>query len=180
MTQLPALLAQSATQAPQPDSSLVLWAVILIGVAVVLFFLEVIIPSGGVIGFCSAVSLVAGIVMLFRFNTTLGLVGATLSLIAVPFMFAFALKLWKNTPIAQALLLKTPPRDTGDDANGSALASLRGEQGKAMTDLRPVGTCLINGSRHECLAETGLIESGSEVEVVSVDGNEIKVRQVGA
>jgi membrane-bound ClpP family serine protease len=51
-----------------------------------------------------------------------------------------------------------------------------GTTGVAMTDLRPVGTCRFGDGRYECLADRGMIESGSEVEVVAVDGMQVKVR----
>lgn len=135
-------LAATTTSPPQPDKSYAIWAVILLGIAVVLFFLEVIVPSGGVIGLLSALCTVAGIVMLFRIHTVLGLVGAILSLAAVPFLFFFALRLWPSTPIAQMLLLKQPQRATeqaaanSTDSQGSG--PLVGAEGQAMTDLHPV------------------------------------------
>jgi len=173
-------LAQVGTSPTPNDESYAIWAIILIGVAFVLFFLEVFVPSGGLIGFLSAVSLVAGIVMLFRINTTLGLISAIVSLIAVPFLFFFALKLWPNTPIAQLLLLKNASKNQAetqeDPTHNESPDSLVGASGQAITDLHPVGTCLINGHRQQCLAQDGMISRNSRVRVVSADGMEIKVR----
>ena len=170
------LLAQAAPNQPAAGPNYAAWGVILLGIALALFFVEVIVPSGGIIGFLSACCMIAGIVMLFKFDTTLGLIGAILSLIAVPFLFAFAIKVWPNTPIARMLMLKNPPRQDAQDDAGVPPDQLVGKQGKAMTDLRPVGTCLIDGQRKQCLAVTGLIRSGSAIRVVSADGMEIKVR----
>lgn len=177
MSKLPLVLAAAAP--PPSDTGYVVWALALLGVAVLLFFVEIMVPSGGVIGFISAMSLIGGIVMLFKFNTQVGLIGAILSLLAVPFLFAFALKLWPSTPIARMLLLKNPPRD--DDANqgDSPPGNLVGARGKAVTDLRPIGKCLIDGRRIECVAQTGLIRSGSGVHVVSHEGMTIKVAREG-
>lgn len=172
-------LAQTTAIDPTPDKSLAMWAIILLGVAVVLFFLEILVPSGGVIGILSATSLVAGIVMLFRIDTTLGLVSAIISLVAVPFLFGFALKLWPNTPIAKMLLLQGSSGDQPTDIDPATVKpkdGLIGVLGEAATDLRPVGMCLIHGRRHECLAENGLIKRGSQIRVVSVDGMGTKVR----
>lgn len=168
-------LAQAAAGSP----NYAIWAVILLGVAVVLFFTEIIVPSGGILGFCSAISLIAGIVLLFKINTTLGLIGAIVALTALPFVFAFAIKVWPNTPIAQMLLLRSPPRPDANAANGhpdSTPTDLVGRNGAALTDLHPVGTCLIDGRRVQCLAETGLIRSGTPVCVIAADGIAVKVR----
>jgi membrane-bound serine protease (ClpP class) len=165
----------------------VVWAVAFLGVALVLFFVEIFIPSGGLIGFAAAASLVAGIVMLFQVNTTLGLVGAIVALVGLPFLFALALKIWPNTPMARLLLLKTDPRATEDMYDGAAApgegppsasspSALVGVTGEALTDLRPVGVCMLEGQRVECLADGGLIRAGSAIRVVAVDGMHIKVR----
>jgi membrane-bound ClpP family serine protease len=172
-------LALAATAPPSPDTGYIIWAVALLGVAVLLFFVEVMVPSGGVIGFFSATSLIAGIVMLFKFNTQVGLIGAILSLMAVPFLFALALKLWPSTPIARMLLLKNPPRDDDVNQGDGPPVTLVGARGKAMTDLHPIGKCLIDGRHIECVAQTGLIRSGSGVHVVSHEGMTIKVAQDG-
>jgi len=170
------VLAQSASNPPAPNHNYAAWGIILLGIALVLFFVEVIVPSGGIIGFLSGICMILGLVMLFKFNTTLGLIGAIVSLIAVPFLFAFAVKLWPNTPIARLLMLKNPPRQDTQGDTGKLPDQMVGMKGKAMTDLRPVGTCLIDGQRRQCLAVSGLIRSGSAIHVVSADGMEIKVR----
>lgn len=153
-----------------------IWALICFGVAIALFFVEVFVPSGGIIGFFAAAALVGGVVMLFKINTTLGLIGATVSLAAVPFLFAFAIKLWPETPMARWLTLKSPPPIQTESGTIAHDTSLLNATGKAVTDLRPIGACVINGKRIECLATTGMIHSGQKVRVVSVDGLEVKVK----
>ena len=175
----PVLLGQAASSPGGDDSQYVLWAILLLVGALVLFFMELFIPSGGLLGLCSAVSMIVGIVFLFKVDTTLGLVCAIISLASIPFLFAFALKLWPNTPLARLLILETPspaghepvPLDPGPTPG-----DLVGKSGQALTDLHPVGTCLIEGYRLDCLAEAGLIPSGSRVRVMSVTGKQIRVR----
>jgi membrane-bound serine protease (ClpP class) len=53
-----------------------------------------------------------------------------------------------------------------------------GTTGKSLTELRPVGTCLLDGKRQECLSESGVIEPGVQVKVVSSDGMQVKVRPI--
>lgn len=158
------------------------WAMICLSVAVLLFFSEMFIPSGGVIGFLAAASLVAGIVLLFKVDTTLGLVGALVSVMSVPFFVMMALRLWPSTPIARMMMLKSEPTtslaEMGIAGAGNAAEShkLIGATGVAITDLRPVGTCMINGQRTECLAESEMIRSGSKVVVTWSEGMTIKVK----
>ena len=56
--------------------------------------------------------------------------------------------------------------------------ALIGSEGKALTDLRPVGVIEIGGRRFDALAETRMIEGGARVRVTAVEYNQIKVREV--
>jgi len=154
-----------------------------LAIALVLFFLELFVPSGGLIGVVAAVSLAAGIVLLFQVSTTLGTIGAIVTLVSAPFAIALTMKLWPNTPLGRLMILSSakPPQRANDDPlpDAERIQKLVGVTGKAVTDLRPVGTCLIDGQRHECLAEGGTIAAGLDIRVVSVDGTQIKVRVAG-
>jgi len=162
-----------------------LWSILFLAIALALFFAELFVPSGGLISFLAACSLIVGIVLLYIGDTLWGLVGSIVSLLAVPFLFAAALKIWPNTPIARILLLKNQPSRglqdegvAGHDATEKA-QELVGQRGQALTDMRPVGTCLIEGKRTECLAEGGIIRSGRPVKVIAADGMHVRVRESG-
>jgi len=178
------VLAQAGSSPPQGDGSpLVVWALALIGLALMLFIIEVFIPSGGIIGVASAISLVIGIVLLFWEDQLLGMIAAIVSLLATPFLIGFAIKAWPNTPIGRLLTLQTPPSQaepaTADapTKRDATAAGLRiGQRGRAVSEMRPVGTCVFDRRREECLANGGLIEAGTPVEIVAIDGRQIKVR----
>ena len=158
------------------SDSRIIGAVILIAIALIFFFLEVFVPSGGLLALLAAVALIVGVVMLFYVNTTLGLIGLVLSLVAIPFLVAFGMKIMPNTPIGRLLTLKNPPPADDPAEAAASRKDLVGATGKALTDLRPIGTCLINGERTECMAERGVIEAGQPVRIVLADGMQIKVR----
>lgn len=166
-------------------SNLIVWAIILLGAAAILLFVELIIPSGTV-ALLAGLCLIGGIVMLFQINTTVGLIGATLAALGVPIVLLLMLKAWPNTPIGRMLTLRNPqepevdsegvpisPESPIDSDNATVPV---GARGVAATDLRPVGICVINGARTECLAETGVIRAGAQVRVVSSDPMQVKVR----
>ena len=174
-------LLQAQVDLPiESNNTMVVWGIALIGIAVALFLVELLVPSGGMIGVISVISLLSGIVMLFLVDTTWGLVGAALTLLALPFTISFAIKIWPHTPLGRALTLGHQ-KSSWNDAEASAATNNQqasvGRRGQALTDLHPVGTCLIDGRREECLAEVGTIDAGSPIEVITVDGMQIKVRQ---
>lgn len=161
------------------------WAVFLLAAAVILFFIEIMVPSGGVLSVISLVCLGAGVFFLFKVDTTLGLIGGILSLIAIPFAMAFGLKMFPNTPFFRLLELRSEKPAEGLGEHGIAGATGReqrqkliGMTGKAVTDLRPIGTCVIDGERQDCLASRGTITRGATVRVVSADGMQVKVEEV--
>ena len=194
MTLTLTLAQQTANGDDDGHGAAILWAIALLGAAVLLFFLEVFVPSGGIIGTASAVLLVAGIVVLFGVDTTLGIIATTIAMIALPFAIGFAIKIWPDTPLGRALTLRTPGHDdpAGGDARdeegdeplpgrpGARVVSTLpvGTQGQALTDLRPVGTVRFDGQREECLALGGTIEAGTTVRIVAIDGMHVKVRPV--
>lgn len=183
-----AILAQSAVGQPSAGGSSehVIWAVVFIGMAIALFFAELFVPSGGLIGIASALCLIAGIVFLFWFDTKIGLIGSIVSVIAVPFAFAGALWVWPSTPIGRALTLGGDEDPDESNLDGQAPPGIAtheasipvGTEGRTLTELRPVGTCLLDGKRQECLSASGVIDADVRVKVVAADGMQIKVQPV--
>ena len=158
------------------------WALALILAAILLFMLEMFIPSGGMLGFLSVICLVAGIVCLFWVDTTLGMIGLIATLVLIPVAMSLGLRVFPHTPTGRRLILSEKQDSARDlsyeparDENPAALVGVTGE---ALTDLRPVGICQIDGNRLECLSESGMLASGTPIKVTAVNGIEIKVRAV--
>ena len=154
------------------------WALLLILAAVLLIVIEAMIPAG-FIGFIAAGCLLVGIGMLFAVETSYGLVAVALLLVGSPVMMLMWLKYFPTSWIGRRLTLSTEqnPDSVIYDPNLAQASELVGATGTALTDLRPVGTCKINDRRIECLAEGGVIDSGARIKVVSVQGNDVKVRR---
>lgn len=178
-------LAQAATSSADTSDTLVMWSIVLIGMAVILFILELLIPSGGLIGTGAGVCLVIGCVLLCFVDPTIGMLVSIAFLAALPFAFLFAMKIWPNTPLGKILILRSAqdmPTESPDDAgdvrqdesqkNGLVVGTV----GKAVTDLHPIGTCVFDGKREQCLAAGGVIDAGSRVKITAIDGMQVRVR----
>ncbi len=168
-----------------PDQ-IIIWAILCLSLAAVLFLVELFVPSAGLLGIMAAAALISGIVLLFMYDTTVGLWGAVAVLALLPFVLAMAIKVWPHTPIARMLTLRSsqsssqdpdadPDADVGGDAKPSENRALLGATGKSVTALRPIGACVINGRRVDCFAEGSMIEADTPVRVTSVDGMQIRV-----
>jgi membrane-bound ClpP family serine protease len=171
-------LAQAAPNAGQ-DRTMLIWAVVAFGLALLLLVVEAFMPSGGVIGALAGVCAIVGIVLFFRFDTTWGLASMAVTLLALPFLIAGLIWVWPNTIVGRALTLNDEQKPVRSEDGGPEEGTIVvGLEGTAETDLRPVGACRLNGRRVDCFAVAGVIEAGTAVRVWAVQGGTIKVKPV--
>jgi len=178
-----ALLAQTPVVAPIGGTGQwLVYGLVLLAVAVALFAIEVFLPTGGILGVMAGLAAVAGVFCFFKMNTTAGAIGAGVVLLAAPVLLVLAVTIWPDTPFGQWVTHSDEqPRQTGstaDDTPPEGQAPIAaGDTGRTATDLRPVGVCILHGRRHECFARSGSIDAGVEVEVVSITGHDVYVRE---
>lgn len=140
---------------------------------VVLLLLETILPGmiAGIVGFCC---LAAAVIMAYsREGVATGnwvLLGtvAFLVLAAAAWIYFFP-----KSPLARPFL---SDRTVGNI--GAEQPDLLHQTGVAHTNLRPSGTAVINGRRVDVITEGPMIEKGTAVKVVQVEGMRVVVRAV--
>lgn len=157
--------------------SLLIWGLALIAAALVLVVVEVFVPSAGLIGIIAGVLGIVGVVCLFRYETLWGVGGLLALAVLAPLIFAFGLKLMPSTPMGRKLLFG----ESGEDPvkpNSDELSPLVGAVAEAVTDLRPVGSIMLDGRRVSASSEGTIIPAGTRVKIVAVDGPNIRVRPV--
>lgn len=144
-------------------------ALILIGAALML--LETLLPGmiAGVIGFSC---LIAGLVMAyFHFdlrtaNLIAFCVGIGLILGTIAWM-----KFFPDSSIARVFISRSKVGTVGAEK-----PELLNQTGTAATILRPSGTAMINGRRVDVVTEGQLVERGTQVRVVAIEGMRVVVR----
>ena len=146
--------------------------VTLLAVGALLVLAETVLP-GMVAGICGVGCLAAGVVagyMQFGGRTgSLILLGVVVAVIAG---FGIWLKYFPGSHLAQFFVSRQISGDFGVER-----PQLLNQTGKALTQLRPAGTAIINGQRIDVVTEGALIERGQAVKVVNVDGMRVVVRQ---
>lgn len=154
-------------------------AVILFLACAVLIIAEVLLPSGGILSIASLICLVSGIVILFKHSTATGIVGVVVALIMIPAVIIVTYRILPKTKLGQSVFLRPPDRHKGDAIpDTDALADILGKTGNVISPLRPVGMVDFQGSRLECVAETGYVENDKVVKVIKVEGTQLTVRIV--
>lgn len=87
-----------------------------------------------------------------------------------------AIKYLPETAAGRKMILSH--NQTGTHSASEPAAHLIGKQGVAQTLLRPSGMAMIEGKRLDVIAESGVIEIGSAIKVVAVEGTRIIVRKL--
>ena len=171
---------------PPPDESLIIWGGVLLAVALVLLFVELFVPSGGLIGVLAGIAAIASVVAFARYDRTLGIAMGGAYFILTPVIIWAMFKFWITSPMTRKLILgaeemdaESPGSSKADQARRERLAQLQaliGAEGVAITPLRPVGVVRIQGERVDALAETGVIDASEAIVVTDVYDNQVKVR----
>jgi membrane-bound ClpP family serine protease len=156
-----------------------LWIAALLLAGLLIMMLEVFVPSGGVLGFLSIVSLVAAVGMAFMTRgVAVGVAVLAVTCAAVPLVLGVAFQFFPRTPLGRRVLPPPPsPEDVVPDVERRRLLrGLVGRPGRAEADMLPWGRVLLDGTSREAVSESGVIAAGSEIEVVDVQGSALVVR----
>ena len=110
------------------------------------------------------------VVQCFRIGPWLGVSVLGVMVLASPFLFMWMMELWPRTPVGRRLVLNA----TVPQAERPAVIQ-RGQEGKTVTELRPIGECDFGAIRAEVISEYGIIAAGSVVKVIAheADGHPV-------
>ena len=132
------------------------------------------------LNWAAAVCLILGLgfVTVELFTPGFGVPGVT-GLVLLCLLFTIAVKSASSGALAKSpLILKEAATKQDGYTSGEDLAYFMGKEGEVVTMLRPVGTADFDGVKLEVLSDGGIIETGSRVRVVRVEGRKLVVRKV--
>ena len=139
----------------------------------VLLFLETLLP-GMIAGIIGGICLGAAVVLGYRdygFQAgTLILAGVIVGLMVGAWCW---LKFFPGSRMAKKFISEQAVGELGVEKS-----ELLNATGEALTQLRPSGTAKLNGQRVDVVTEGGLIERGTKLKVVAVEGTRIVVRAI--
>lgn len=147
--------------------------IVLVIVGFLMIAAEVFVP-GLILGSLGGLCLIGSVVLCYVAFGPLAGTAAFAVLAALTILgFFLWLQLFPHTPIGKKMTLKT----SLSAQSSLEIPDLIGTTGEAVTPLRPAGTALIQGQRMDVVAESGLIESGEKISVISQEGMRIVVRK---
>ena len=149
------------------------WSILLLLLALLIIAVELFVPSGGLLAICALAAVIAAVVLAFKASVAWGLTLLSTSIVAVPLMIFWMLKLLPFTPMGRHIM-SVP---TTDEPSAKCLErqSLVGRIGVAQTDFLPSGIVVIDGKRLDSVAQGVAVDRGARVEVIRVSGNIIYV-----
>lgn len=133
-----------------------------IGLAFILFIVDVKAPTHGALTVGGIASLAAGGLILFNsplYRVSVAVIAGVAT--ATGLFFAFV--------VAKAVRAQRNPITTGREA-------LAGQAAEAQTPIDPEGTVFLKGELWDAVADDGPIEKGARVQVVAVEGFRLRVR----
>ena len=145
-------------------------ALLVVGIALML--LETVLPGmvAGLIGFGC---LVAGVILAYDIGPQTGnwvLFGMVAVLTALTVLWV---RFFPNSRLGQMFVTRRTIGNLGVEQ-----PHLLNQEGTALTILRPSGTALINGKRVDVVTEGVLLERGTSLRVVAVEGLRVVVRAI--
>ncbi len=152
--------------------------ILLCGLALVLVFFEVLLPSG-VLGVIAAIAWLAASYLAF---VDYGLFGAMLvfggSLVLGVFLIFLEFKLLGKTNYGGNFFLKAHVGEGNGVAKRADSKTRLGKQAETLTRLNPSGIIRLDGERFEARSVDGFIESGQPVEILSEDTFRLTVKKL--
>lgn len=163
------------------DSNAV-FAVLLLLLGLAVLSAEVFIPSGGLLGLITFISLLVSLGFAYKAwgtshpNVFWSFCGMLLLL--VPTVIGFAFYMLPRTSLGKKVLLEAPEASTLTPylEETRRLEKLVGQFGTAVTMLNPGGLVNVDGRRLHAISEGLMIDSGESVEVIAVQGSHVVVR----
>lgn len=163
------------------DSNAV-FAILLLVVGLLILMTEVFIPSGGLLGVTTFLTLIFSLVFAYRAwgtsHPNVFWAFSVLLLLLVPVVLVFGFYMLPRTSFGKKVLLEAPE---AQDLNPylketKRLEKLVGHYGTALTMLSPGGLVSVDGERLHALTDGLLVDQGASIEVIGVQGTGVLVR----
>lgn len=146
-------------------------ALVLVAAGLLLAFLEILVPSFGVLGLLAGGCLLSAVYAGFRESAGAGAGVLLAILVLLPLVIAGGYRVFPRTRIGRSVMHQDalPPP-------APAAAPAPGARGSAWSDLRPSGVAEFGGIRYTVVTEGTHVVRGTPLVVAAVSENQIVVR----
>ena len=133
----------------------------------------------GVLSALSALAFVSSIFLAYtEYSAAMGHVLLVTASIAIPLTLYWAFKVLPKTPFGRAMVQPAPERSfVQRAAEQPDLDRFLHRTGYALSTLRPSGSARLGDDRVDVITRGEMLEKGTRVRVIQVEGNRVVVRQ---
>ena len=155
---------------------------ILLGVGLVMLFIELFTPGFGVAGITGALCLGAAVVLQYaNGNSVVATILLAILLLIIILAILWFVRSFDSGKLSKSFLVLNDKIEAPSSASvADAKASLVGRAGVTLTALRPAGIAEIDGSRVDVMTAGAFLEKGETVTVVSAEGMHVLVKKAEA
>lgn len=146
--------------------------IVLYSLGMALAVAEIFLP-GAIIGLIGLGMICTAIYLGFNLSAAMGWTLTVITVVSIPVYAVFWVKVL-NRMFAMNATQK------GYTSAQTELKSLVGQEGVALTILRPAGTAMIGGKKVDVVSESEVIDADTRIKVVEVESNRVVVRPVRA
>jgi membrane-bound serine protease (ClpP class) len=156
-----------------------LMAVIFTFLMIVATVVEMLTPSMGIFTVVAIALIVGATYKGFEASQQTGLIVLAVNLALFPLTILVMLKVYKRSPMTLDSEIKAGvPEEPGGQSPASPLDAFVGQEGKALTMLRPSGSVLIGEHRLNVTTQGKFVEPGTKVRVLKVQNDLLVVEPV--
>ncbi|MEM7453128.1 MAG: NfeD family protein [Planctomycetota bacterium] len=153
-------------------------SLLLLLAGLMVIFLELFVPSAGILGIVAGILLVSGVIVAFFDGLQTGAIVLILTVVSIPVLLVVMVQIWPHTPIGRRVLIgaRTEEEVLPQTEAYTDRERLVGRIGIAKTKMLPSGIILIDDAKYDALSDGFAIEQNQPVKVVAIKGTRILVQ----
>lgn len=157
-----------------------IWMILLLVASLALAFLEMFLPSGGILAFLSLTAMIGSIAYGFMVGPALGFLYLIVLIIVIPLLIRWMLRWWPQTRMGKRLIVNPDDFARTEDQAPDPRQSLLGKEGVARSRMMPSGMVEVDGARWDAVSDGVPIDAGDPIRVLRLQGTTLLVRPLEA
>ncbi len=145
-------------------------------IGLILIVIEGMVPGFGLPGISGIIFIIIGIIMAMA-NLRVAVLSLSIAIILTTIVIIIFVKLVYRSKIFNNIILSNKLHKDKGYIPSEDMEHLLGEEGTALSDLRPIGFIEIGSNKYDALSDGGFIVRNDKIKVVKVEGSKIFVRR---
>ncbi|NLJ57832.1 MAG: nodulation protein NfeD [Tissierellia bacterium] len=146
-------------------------------IGLILIVIEGMVPGFGLPGISGIIAIVVGIIMAMD-NLRSAVLSLSIAIVLTTIVIIIFVKLGYRSKIFSNVILSNKLIKDRGYIPSEDMEHLLGEEGIALSELRPSGFIEIGGNKYDALSDGGFIVRNDKIKVVKVEGSKIFVRRI--